>query len=394
VQVRLSGTGVMPTGRRIQFIDSARGIAMLFVLLSHFGFTFFPDQSARLPTVMRVIGMVASPSFVLINGILIGFLCAIRSPEEYRRLRTVLVDRGLFLLTIGHLLLLGSHAPAYTLRFLCITDTLGACLLVTPFVAQRCSAQNRLGIGLAAYFVSMIAIDSWHAHSELSALLKETFVGSLDPVVYSYSFPILPWFAVNCFGSALGDVLGRYQLAGDRRAMQRVLAFSAIVSMIAALALSGSYLFVKYEGLVSSAQATLRPIASPLQKTPPGPDYVLWYGGLGLTIILGCLTLQSSRRFDSLLRRAAQLGEASFFVFVLQFYVYLVLILPFNARLPMRGLWPVYLFVSFLLVIVPAIEWQKRGANRFLTVGYKHLRDRWDAERALASTPEFDPGRP
>jgi len=384
----------MPTGRRIQFIDSARGIAMLFVLLSHFGFTFFPDQSARLPTVMRITGMVASPSFVLINGILIGFLCAVRSSGDYSRLRTVFIDRGLFLLTIGHLLLLGSHAPAYTLRFLCITDTIGACLLVTPFVAQHCSAQNRLGIGLAAYFVSMIAIDSWHPHSEISALLKETLVGSLDPVAYKYSFPILPWFAVNCFGAALGDVLGRYQLAGNLKAMQRVLALSAVGSMLIALGLSGSYLLVKQEGVARATQTMLRPIASPLQKTPPGPDYVLWYGGLGLTIILGCLTLQSSRRFDGLLRRAAQLGEASFFVFVLQFYVYLVLILPFNSRLPMRGLWPAYLFVSFVVVIVPAIVWQKCGANRFLTVGYRQLRERMDAEDSISTTPEFDAGRP
>src|SRR4051794_34291375 len=99
---------VRSQNRRIRFIDSARGIAMLFVLLSHFGFTFFPDQSGRLPSMMRIVGMVASPTFVLINGIMIGFLRRVREPEEYERLKRLFVDRGLFLLTGGHLLLLGS----------------------------------------------------------------------------------------------------------------------------------------------------------------------------------------------------------------------------------------------------------------------------------------------
>lgn len=173
-----------------------------------------------------------------------------RSTDDYHRLRTIFVDRGLFLLTVGHLLLLGSHAPAYTVRFFCITDTIAACLLVSPLLAERCSALNRIGIGVAAYFVSAIALESWPAHSEISAILKETFVGSLSPVVYNYSFPILPWFAVNCFGSALGEMIGRYELSGDRRRMQRLLASSAVVAMTAAMALSGLYVTLK---LVTSA---------------------------------------------------------------------------------------------------------------------------------------------
>ena len=193
----------MSQGRRIQFIDSARGFAMLFVLLSHFGSTFFPDQSARLPNAMRVIGMVASPSFVLINGILIGFLQRIRSVDNYNQLKRLFVDRGLFLLTVGHLLLMGSEAPANGLQtFFWITDTIAACILVTPILAERLSARNRVAVGLAAYFLSAVMIDTWQPHAEVGEFIKEAFAGSLNPVVYNCSFPILPWFAVNCMGSA------------------------------------------------------------------------------------------------------------------------------------------------------------------------------------------------
>ena len=140
----------------------------------------FPDQP-RVPTIMRYIGMVASPSFVLLNGILIGFLCRFRSGWEYRRLRTVFVDRALFLLTAGHLLLLGSHAPAYTLRFFSITDTIAVCLLVSPFLADKLSARNRVLVGVITYLASGIALGSWHPHSEMGAILEESAVGSLNP---------------------------------------------------------------------------------------------------------------------------------------------------------------------------------------------------------------------
>jgi len=367
---------------------------MLFVLLSHFGFTFFPNQADRLPTVMRIIGMVASPSFVLINGILIGFLCRIRSRDDYDRLRTIFIDRGLFLLTAGHLLLLGSHAPAYTLRFFSITDTIALCLLVSPFLATRLSVQNRIALGAVSYFASAVAIDVWHPHSELSAILKESFVGTLNPIVYYYAFPFLPWFSVNCFGSALGEALGEYQLRGDCGGMKRLLAVAGGAAMTASLALNGSYLWLKHEGMPASLRNVFRELVSPLQKTPPGPGYLLWYGALGLGIILVCLALESRSSFTRPLRRAAQIGEASLFVFILQFYVYLVLILPFNTRLPMPRFWPVYLVASCAVVIAAAFEWQKRGCNRFLTVGYRGLRERADAERALTGSPEFDAGRP
>jgi peptidoglycan/LPS O-acetylase OafA/YrhL len=63
------------TRTRQEFIDVVRGFAMLFVLISHFSFTYFPDQLSVTPTVLRTIGMVASPTFMIINGLLIGFLC-------------------------------------------------------------------------------------------------------------------------------------------------------------------------------------------------------------------------------------------------------------------------------------------------------------------------------
>jgi len=383
----------MAEGRRIQFIDSARGIAMMFVLLSHFGFTFFPDQSARLPTLMRYIGMVASPSFVLINGILVGFLCRVRSYGDYQHLRTVFIDRALFLLTIGHLLLMGSHAPAYTLRFFCITDTIAICLLVSPFLAEKLSASARVWTGLAVYAVSGVILGTWHPHTPFGSVVEETAIGSLNPVVYRYYFPILPWFAVNCLGSALGDVLGQRQLRNDDWGAHRLLAGLAASSLSTALLLDSTYLVAKHWHLADSYRTLFRDLIMPFQKTPPGPGYLLWYGGLGLLIILGCSMLEATGKLQHLVRRAAQIGEASLFVFILQFYVYLAVILPLNKKLPDPGAWPLYFLVSCVIVIVPALYWQKHGYNRLLTVGYRRLRER-SADDEVVTTPQYNPGRP
>ena len=70
---------------RVQFLDAARGSAMFFVLLSHFGFAFFPNQSDPLPTAMRFIGMVASPTFMVLSGLILGFLYR-TSPGSFERL--------------------------------------------------------------------------------------------------------------------------------------------------------------------------------------------------------------------------------------------------------------------------------------------------------------------
>jgi uncharacterized membrane protein len=384
----------MSQGRRIQFIDSARGIAMLFVLLSHFGFTFFPNQSDRLPTIMRYIGMVASPSFVLINGILVGFLCRVRSYTDYQHLRTVFIDRALFLLTIGHLLLLGSHAPAYTLRFFCITDTIAICLLISPFLARKLSATARVWTGLVAYAVSGLILGAWHPHTAFGAIVEETAIGNLHPVVYSYYFPILPWFAVNCLGSALGDVLGKRQLRSDHAGSHRLLARLAVATLSTAFVLDATYLVVKHWHLADSHTTLFRDLITPFQKTPPGPGYLMWYGGLGLLIILGCSMMECTGRLQQLFRRAAQLGEASLFVFILQFYVYLAVILPLNKKLPDPGAWPLYFLVSCVAIILPALYWQKQGYNRLLTVGYRRLRERLDADAAVANTPQYDATAP
>src|SRR3954471_11239631 len=89
--------------QRIVPVDAARGSVMLFSCLAHFAWWIhgtYPAASDRL----AAIGMVATPTFLMISGAMVGLLCvkAVRTGTD---LKSQLFNRGLFLLTVGHLLI-------------------------------------------------------------------------------------------------------------------------------------------------------------------------------------------------------------------------------------------------------------------------------------------------
>jgi hypothetical protein len=60
------------------------------------------------------------------------------------------------------------------------------------------------------------------------------------------------------------------------------------------------------------------------------------------------------------------LGRSSLFVFVLQFFVYYVVI--FLLRLPFTPWWPLYYLASIAVIAVAARVWYVADCNRFVTV--------------------------
>ena len=96
--------------RRLQFIDASRGLAMLFVFVSHFAYGFFDAELGGARETLTAMGMVASPAFVILSGLMLGFVYR-SAPSRFGDLRRKFIDRGLFLLTIGHVLILCAHLP-------------------------------------------------------------------------------------------------------------------------------------------------------------------------------------------------------------------------------------------------------------------------------------------
>lgn len=75
-----------------------------------------------------------------------------------------------------------------------------------------------------------------------------------------------------------------------------------------------------------------------------------------------------------LLSQLRQIGLASFFVYIVQFYVYVVVLRA--LRLPYTPFWPLFFLFSIVLLAAVARVWNLREGNRYLTVGLDPLLDR------------------
>ena len=129
--------------QRLSVLDAARGAAMLLVFASHFldeySLANFP-QSSGVVEFIAVVCRVATPTFFLVSGIILGYLYRIMGNRFYD-LRTHLIDKALFLLTIGHLLIAAFTAEksgfSHSLSVGHVTDTLAFCaigsLLLIPY---------------------------------------------------------------------------------------------------------------------------------------------------------------------------------------------------------------------------------------------------------------------
>ena len=70
------------------------------------------------------------------------------------------------------------------------------------------------------------------------------------------------------------------------------------------------------------------------------------------------------------------LGRTSLFVFLANWFVYLIAIMSLRDRLPFVRAWPVYFIASVALVTWSAVAWYRLDCNRFITVGYARLHER------------------
>jgi uncharacterized membrane protein len=378
---------------RLRSIDAARGATMLFVLVSHFGRSYFDGGDVR-GAVLQTITMIGSPTFMVISGMVVGFLHCTR-PNHFNRLRITLAYRGLFLLTIGHAVILAGSWPLIrTARYLLITDAIGVSMLVGPAMVSRVSSAGRLIIAASLFALSWVAIGFWHPTSFAGRLALETLFGSLHPSIYRYTLPLVPWCCLDLVASAVGERLGTLFVAGDVDGMRRLVARVGAVSVALALSAKLGYVIVKD---LSAGVALHNPwlsaagiFTSPGMRFPPSAGYLVFYSGLGWCWIYLWLSIERSDWAPRLINNFAALGQVSLFMFVAQYYVYFTVIYLVRPHLPFAWAWPVYLVISMLAVILPALEWHRRGYRRFMRVGFKHWYNRrlvHHVERAASTAP-------
>ncbi len=368
---------------RLQFLDAARGATMFFVLLAHFGQLFFRlPQHADWRIALTHIGMVATPTFLILSGLLLGVLYQ-TNRTGFAGTQAKLIDRGLFLVLIGHVIIcVALMSGEHTFNWSLSTDAIGAAVVVGAILIPRTSGRRRLVLSLVGYVASWIAVYWWAPGSRHSEALKELTVGSLTPVVFEGTFPLVPWIAVYLASSVLGERLAALQRIGAGRRIARELACAGVggIVLMVSVKLAGLWLGV----------SPLRHVSTPLlqvgHKYPPGPLYLLFYGGVGLLLVSGCLVVERRNIYGRARRYAAQCGEASFFIFIAHFYLYWLGIRRLGPGGPLPAL--LYFSLSTLVLFVLARLWFRGRCNRFLTVGYEALSRHWPvAPRVPARAP-------
>jgi hypothetical protein len=316
--------------------------------------------------------MIASPTFMIVSGMMLGLLYRTHR-ESFRDIQVKLIDKGLFLLTVGRLLILVAHIPlagglnaAFQWGF--ITDAIGVNIILGSLLIPRVGPAGRIGLGAGAYTLSWAMVYLWHPHTPGWRIFRAVLAGELNPVgpqIYADAFPLLPWFGLYLCSTCLGERLAHQPAADPYRAARHFLRLGVFCGALG-VALKLAWVLTRSWHLVARTRPAWEHLLEPGRKLPPAPAYLLFYGGAGLLLAGGLFFAERWRPMDWMLQLASRLGQTSLFVFILQYYVYFSLLV--LADPPYSRVWPAYFVATLLVVILGDLFWYRRGFNRLLTV--------------------------
>jgi uncharacterized membrane protein len=365
-----------PAAARLRFLDAARGVSMFFVLLSHFAGVYFiePEQEAWRSGLIRI-GMIATPTFMILSGMVLGVQYD-AARAGFARIQARFIDRGLFLLLLGHVAIsLALQRVEQGAFVVYTTDIIGAAMILGALLVPKLGGRSRLYFSLTAYAASWLAVYFWHPApgGSTGETIKELMFGSLRPTALpAQSFPVVPWLAVYAAGSVLGERLSALVRSG---AMRRLAGELTVLGVAGVVAMAGIKLAALALGLSPLRGAVTSALLRVGQKSPPAPLYLLFYCGIGMLLIGVCFVAENRGWFRRAFRCAVVCGEASLFLFLAHFYLFWIGLYRLDHGGPGRGL--VYFALSMTLLVTAARIWQRRHYNRLFTVRYEIGRDRF-----------------
>jgi uncharacterized membrane protein len=363
---------------RIAPVDAARGAAMILSCLAHFAWWLQPASQGT-TDVLAGIAMIATPMFLLLSGTMTGLLLS--GGEQGRvPVRYVLLNRGLFLLIFGHVLvsLAEAHRSGGILRTLpaaSIVDDIGLALVfIGIFQASLSQERTRTvvaRVALAAYAFVWIALLMWPAEPNSVLVVKQALIGpNPHPTALStYTAPSLQYLTFYFMGLPLGDIVRHAMARPDYENRLARSAFKAGAVLVGGvLVLRMFRVLIDRAGAAPSLDWTLSITA----KIPPSPAYLAFYVGLALFIISGLFRL-AQRRGPlglALIAWLAVIGRASLFCFVLQYFLVWTLPDLLNLR-PSLAAAPALFIAVIAILWLAARAWMRLRGNRWFTVGLK-----------------------
>lgn len=379
---------MLKTQDRFTALDSARGAAMLFVCVAHFADVFFTDASPLtdlLSSLSHKIGRVGTPSFVILSGLVLGYLFKSKG-EQFEASRVHLIDRALALLITGHLLIVACIVTKLGLsvgiRISIVTDMIALCVILGSHVITVTPLYSRIILGLALYAISWAAVIAWQPEPRFLLMVKAIFIGEVPlssgrGTIFPFPifFPILPWFAVYLVSSCLGERIAALYHKGMQQTASRSLFKSGGLMLSIGLTLKMVQELLFHFHMLET-DSIISVLLYPSQKFPPGVCYLLVYGGTALLLTSFFLWIEAAGLFTRISEAMRAVGQASMGVYVAQFFIYYTVfsLLVSHTNLAPLYLWPVYWLASLYLLFKFAQLWTRAGLQSFLSVGYPFLR--------------------
>lgn len=348
---------------------------MAFVALSHFSWTLEHTQP-HLAEMLENVAMIASPTFLLLSGAMLGLL-QLRRKDGLSLLASRLFHRGLFVLVVGHLLISGASAMAHdkpywsvVLDRVYITDVVGICLMLLPRLTAQRGVRSLLTTGIALYFAALLISYLWQPAQFSGVVLEQMLFGShghSGRQLMEYASPIIPYVGVYIAGIGLGSYIDK--VAGgsmESRESWRIVGVALSMLFLAVCAKVGWML--AHLDAQSGVGAVVHELTSPFQKIPPGPTYLMTFTALGI-LALCCFFWMERRAPRAVpLHAFAVLGQCSFFVFILQFYIFG----PMSDHAAVFGgqLWWLSYLGAMAILWSLALLWRKARGNRLFDITY------------------------
>lgn len=367
------------TSHRLLPVDALRGTAMTFVGISHISL-FVGAYSGSMAAVLKWLGFFATPNFLLMSGLACGYQLA-RVPGVATVAR--IVDRGLFVLLIGHVLIAGSLVyitpPGTAFQQVMITDTIGLLLCLTPLF-RHLGPSAAVATGLAIFVCSSVFGLAWHPVSPAGIALGGALldVRAAVPTQKAWVAPTVQYFGIFIVGLGIGKLICRHRGTERERSLSQRLLWCGAGAMLAGVALNGIAHVVRPVLLHHFADAgwveVLLEALNVRRKNPPGLAYALFYGGAGIALVgaLGLLTRRDTSVYTRAARIVAVVGRASFVSYVAQQWLidFVPMWLNFQTWLTPR-VSIAYLVLVVLATLAIAEVWDRYNGNRHLTLGLK-----------------------
>jgi hypothetical protein len=348
---------------------------MLFVCLSHFtGDYLLRTGPTQLAEYLAVVSMIASPTFVIVSGMVVGFV-ARTNPNGFAKLRVKLVDRGLFLLLFGHLFLTLTEIPdpasfAHVYRTSFITDAIGVSIIFGPWLVSGLRPQRRIALAAMIFLADWLLIAFWHP-AGVGSVAKTYLIGltgSAGQISAVPVFPIIPWFAVYLAATVLGGRVGTMYLRDERKSAHEMIARLGISSVIIAGVLYAAFMTLRASDKGHADWSSpLLTLVSIYGKFPPGVVYLGFFGGAGLLLLAIVFEIDRREKMAAVMQTLRAVGRASLLIFTVQYALYRS-VLP-RLHLPYTPLWPLAFALSILVLAWLATIWGNHDGNRFLSVG-------------------------